>query len=167
MSDIPEDDDDPPFASPDIRLNYEAALGRFVLEFNQVDNLLGTLINTVLRRLGRSDLAEKSARWDFWLKVLVLDLLKSSTEGGGLQDISASALTNIAKERNKLAHGYFDQNPFSGDYDIVVRNVPQQYSVEKLNALTKEANELWTALRCAEGYYAFKYASDTELTISN
>jgi hypothetical protein len=158
MSEIAEDDEDPPFASPEIRLNYEAALGRFVLEFNQVDNLLGTLIELVLSHLGRSDLAEKTARWDFWLKVLVLDLLKCSAEGSGLQNILASALTNIARERNRLAHGHFDQNPFSGDYDIVVRNVPQQYSVERLDALTREANELWTELRYAEAHYTFKYA---------
>jgi hypothetical protein len=159
---LSEDDGDPPFASPEIRLNYEAALGRFILEFNQVDNLLATIIDMILGHLGRNDLAEKSVRWDFWLKALVLDLLKHSTEGAGLNDISGLALTNIAKERNKLAHGHFDQNPFSGDYDIVVRNVPQQYSVEKLNALTKEANDLWTALRYAEGHYTFKYAPEME-----
>jgi superfamily I DNA and/or RNA helicase len=41
-----DDDDEPPWASPEIRQFYEAALGRFILEFNQVDNLLGDVIKT-------------------------------------------------------------------------------------------------------------------------
>lgn len=33
----PEDDDDIPFADPAIRTDYEAALGLFILVFNEVD----------------------------------------------------------------------------------------------------------------------------------
>ena len=77
------DDDDVPWASPEIRQSYEAALG-FILEFNQVDNLLGEVIETVLNRFKRDDLAAQCARWPFWQKLLVFDLLKSSTEGVGL-----------------------------------------------------------------------------------
>ena len=33
----PSDDDGTPWASPEITANYEAALGRFILAFNQVD----------------------------------------------------------------------------------------------------------------------------------
>src|SRR5262249_25144149 len=40
------DDDDGPWASPEIRENYEIELGRFLLEFNQIENLLGTIIET-------------------------------------------------------------------------------------------------------------------------
>ena len=49
----PFDDDDTPWASPEIRANYEAALGRFILAFNQVDNELTDVIETILRRLKR------------------------------------------------------------------------------------------------------------------
>jgi hypothetical protein len=56
MTDDEPDDDDIPWASPEIRQSYEAALGRFILEFNQVDNLLGDIIETVLTRLKRGEL---------------------------------------------------------------------------------------------------------------
>jgi hypothetical protein len=38
------DDDEVPWASPEIRQSYEAALGCFILEFNRIDNLLGKII---------------------------------------------------------------------------------------------------------------------------
>jgi hypothetical protein len=33
--DFNDDDDEPPFASPEIQESYEAALGRFIVAFNQ------------------------------------------------------------------------------------------------------------------------------------
>jgi hypothetical protein len=36
---------------PEIRSNYEAALGRFILSFNELDNLLTEIIETILERL--------------------------------------------------------------------------------------------------------------------
>jgi hypothetical protein len=54
---IDDDDFDIPWASPEIKLNYEAALGRFILEFNRIDNFLTKLIDTVLARLKLRDLS--------------------------------------------------------------------------------------------------------------
>jgi hypothetical protein len=87
--------------------------------------------------------------------VLVLDLLKSSTEGASIRDIPIDLLEQIANERNRLAHGHFDQNPFSGDYEIVHKNTRKEYPVERLEALTEQARQAWTALRYAEGFYMF------------
>ena len=70
------DDDDIPWASPEIRANYEAALGRFILAFNQLDNLLTEIIEIVLRRLKRDDLVKSCIQRDFSNKVLIFDLLK-------------------------------------------------------------------------------------------
>jgi hypothetical protein len=87
--------------------------------------------------------------------VFTLDLLKSSTEGASLGDVSAEALNAIANERNRLAHGHFDQNPYSGEYDVVTKDKRWQYTVEKLDALSKRANDVWTSLRYAKAYYSF------------
>jgi hypothetical protein len=44
MTDPEADDDEAiPFASPEIREAYEAALGRFMLAFNEMDNLITDL----------------------------------------------------------------------------------------------------------------------------
>ena len=55
MTDKAPDDDDVPWASPEIRQQYEAALGRFILAFNELDNLLTEIIQTTLERLDRGD----------------------------------------------------------------------------------------------------------------
>ncbi|MDA9489564.1 hypothetical protein [Bradyrhizobium sp. CCBAU 11361] len=159
MTDEPhleEDDDDIPWASPEIQSNYEAALGRFILAFNRLDNHLTEVIETVLARLNRSDLVNACTKREFSHKLLVLDLLKTSSEGQGIKDVSMQAMRDIAMQRNKLAHGHFDQNPFDGTYDVVTKgNVRSQYSVEDLDALTESAAKAWDKLRYAEAYYAF------------
>ena len=155
--DMTEDgfDDDVPLASPEIRESYEAALGRFILAFNQVDNVLSKVIAIILDRLGREDLIPTCSTRDFPLKCLVLDLLKVSTEGAGIADVPVKLMRTIAGERNILAHGHFDQNPFDGSYDVVAKNVRAQYSVERLNGLSKQATEVWTALNYSLGFYVF------------
>jgi hypothetical protein len=151
-----EDDDDIPWASPEIQANYEAALGRFILAFNRLDNHLTEIIETVLVRLQRSDLIKACTQKEFSHKLLVLDLLKSSSEGQGIRDVSLTQMRQIAVERNKLAHGHFDQNPFDGTYDVVTKgSVRSQYSVEDLDALAATAAKAWDELRYAEAYYTF------------
>jgi hypothetical protein len=151
----PFDDDDTPWASPEIRANYEAALGRFILAFNQIDNELTDVIETVLRRLKRDDLVTACTKRDFSNKLLVLDLLKSSAEGDGIRSISMAAMREVAGERNRLAHGHFDQNPFDGSYDVLTRNVRSTYSAEMLDRLTEKADRCWDELRHASAYYEF------------
>jgi hypothetical protein len=151
----PFDDDETPWASPEIRQNYEAALGRFILAFNQVDNQLTEIIETVLRRLKRDDLITACTKNNFRNKLLVLDLLKSSAEGQGIESISIMSLREVGGERNKLAHGHFDQNPFDGSYDVVTRSVRSSYSVEMLDRLTEKTDHCWDELRHASAYYEF------------
>jgi hypothetical protein len=113
MTEDSDSDDDTPWASPEIRTNYEAALGRFILAFNQIDNQLTDIIETVLRRLKRADVINACTKGDFSHKLLVLDLLKHTTEGQGIQRVSVEAMRQVAGERNRLAHGHFDQNPLT------------------------------------------------------
>jgi hypothetical protein len=153
--DQPFDDDETPWASPEIRENYEAALGRFILAFNQVDNQLTEVIETVLRRLKRDDIVSACTKRDFSNKLLVLDLLKSSVEGKGIENVSIMAMREVAGERNKLAHGHFDQNPFDGSYDVVTRSIRSSYTVEMLDRLAAKADGCWDELRHASAYYEF------------
>jgi hypothetical protein len=97
------------------------------------------VFSTKLRTLKRGDLAKKCPGWPFWQELLTLDLLKSSTEGDDIRDVLIGLIKEVAVERNRLAHGRFDQNPFSGELD----------------ALTEKANAAWMALRHAEAYYSF------------
>jgi hypothetical protein len=155
-----EDYDDIPFASPEIREAYEVALGRFMLAFNEIDNRVTELIGTVLTRLARTDLIKLCTNQTFFQKLIILDLLGESNEGDGIlnSDISLESMRDLAKHRNHLAHGHFDQNPFDGSYEVVSskKNVAADYPVEKLDRLTADAEGLITALRYGEAFYSFK-----------
>jgi hypothetical protein len=155
MTDKAWDEDDVPWASPEIRQEYEAALGRFILAFNELDNLLTEIIQRTLGRLDRGDLVKACKQQNFALKLLTLDLLKSSREGAAIADVPIPQMKQVAGERNTLAHGHFDQNPFDGSYDIVVKNVRASYSVERLDGLTQMADKALQALRHASAVYDF------------
>jgi hypothetical protein len=65
-------------------------------------------------------------------------------------------MRQIAVERNKLAHGHFDQNPFDGTYDVVTKgSVRSQYTFEDIDRLTERTTKVWDELRYAEAYYSF------------
>lgn len=159
MSDTPdyEDDDDTPWASPEIQEAYEAALGRFLLAFNRLDNLMSEVIGMILHALKRDDLVVRCTHKEFSFKILVLDLLKTSTEGKVqvLADVPVDLIRQIAGERNVLAHGHFDQNPFDGTYEVVTTKVRAEYPVSRLDDLTRKADTAWDALRYVEAYYDF------------
>lgn len=155
MNEPIEDDDDTPWASPEIQKNYEAALGRFLLAFNRLDNLLYEIIGTMLRALKRDDLVRRCTHTNFDFKLFVLDLLKTSTEGKVLADVPIDLMKTVGGERNVLAHGHFDQNPFDGAYEVVTFKVRAEYPVARLDGLTRKADTAWEALRYVEAYYAF------------
>jgi hypothetical protein len=150
-----EINDESPWASPEIRESYEAALGRFILAFNQLDNLLTEVIEIVLRGLGREELVKCCTTRDFAFKALVLDLLKASTNGAGIRHICVDSMRALAGERNSLAHGHFDQNPFDGSYAIVGKKVYEQYSAARLNELSERATKASSTLRQAVAFYEF------------
>src|SRR5579871_3414523 len=141
-----EDDDDTPWASPEIQEAYEAALGRFLLAFNRLDDLMSEVIGRMLHALKRDDLVTRCTPKNFAFKLLILDLLKTSTEGKVLADVPIDLMKQVAGERNVLAHGHFDQNPFDGTYKVVTTRVRKEYPVSVLDALTSKADKAWDAL---------------------
>ena len=151
-------DEDISWADATVRRDYEAALGRCILHFNQLDNLLGDILKTVLLRLGRSDMVEECVyRADFSLRVRALDLLRHSTEGQGIARVPVNDLRSVAGERNLLSHAHFAENPFSSEYRLVNRKgrTEQDYTAERIDGVGRRILEAWRALRYAESYYAF------------
>jgi hypothetical protein len=158
------DEEDLPMADENIRLNYEAALGGCMLAFNQLDNLLGEVISTILMRLGREDMVKSSLKDGFRNKVRLLDLLKTSKEGGGLVNIAIKDFYDVSGERNTLAHAHFDQNPYQGDYILINSSgdETQHYTSEQILRVAANIRKVWNSLRYAEAYYAFiDYSVDT------
>jgi hypothetical protein len=148
------DEDGVPWASPEIQRDYEFALGGFMLAFNRLDNMLTAVLETSLIRIGRLDLVKSCIGENYARKILIFDLLKHSSEGPTLSPIPILLLAELGAHRNKLAHGHFEQNPFSGDYEIIAKSA-HKYSPTDLNNLAAKANKAWDALRLCEAIYAF------------
>lgn len=154
------DDDDVPWASPEIRREYVAALGAFMLEYNQLDHLLTSVLDKILIRLGRQDLVDDNNaiyKKDFATKVHVLDLLKSIPGECGIASIPVHDLRQLGQDRAVLAHGHMDQNPVDGSYRLMVkgRNKGTSFTVKRISGLTAKARQLWSALQHAEAFYWF------------
>lgn len=148
------DEDGVPWASPEIQKDYESALGGFIVAFNAVDNLLTRVIETVLIKVGRSDLVKLCTGVSYAQKLLTLDLLKQSSKGRGIADVPVALMQELGAHRNRVAHGHFEQNPFSGEYEIIGKKA-HKYSPADLDAQTAEAKKAWNALRYSEAFYTF------------
>jgi hypothetical protein len=148
------DEDGVPWASPEIQRDYEAALGRFIVAFNAVDNLLARVIETVLIKVGRMDLVKPCTEAGYSQKLLTLDLLKQSSAGRGIAEVPVALMHEVGAHRNKVVHGHFEQNPCSGEYEIIAKKA-HRYSPTDLDAQTAEAIKAWHALRHSDAFYAF------------
>jgi hypothetical protein len=155
----PAYDDDGPPVDPTIRTDYEAALGRCLLAFNQLDNLLGTILLIVLTRLDRPDLVDDCIKEaDFNKMLLIFDLLKHCKEGVGINGVPLGPLRDVAKQRNLLAHAHFDDNHgMSDEYRLEDRRkkLKQTYSTKRIDSLVQQIRAAEKPLRDAECYYQF------------
>lgn len=116
------------------------------------------MLGAVLRRLGREDLLKPCVEEaDFGLRLRFLDLLKHSTEGQALVDVPVAEMRGIAGERNILAHGHFDQNPYDGSYRLVGRGRGKApyYAATRVHDLTIQARKAERTLRYAQAVYEF------------
>ena len=97
------------------------------------------------------------SRANFSQRVRVLDLLKHTTEGTGIADVSIADLRGVAEERNMLAYAHFEQNPFSGEYWLVngKGKTVQQYTAARIDSVASRIAKVWMTLRHAEAFYDF------------
>ena len=154
------------WAPPGPRAEYEAALGRFTLAYNQMDHQLTEVIETILRRLGRQDLLTVArgasiATCEFWFRLCMLNVLKSTAEGQGIADVPVKDMRDLASERAVLAHAHMDRNPFDDSYRLISKGaVKQPYTSNRIDQLAAKAERCWEALRHAEAFYDFSDVGD-------
>jgi hypothetical protein len=151
-----EDVDDVPFADPAIRTDYEAALGQFILAFNEVDYRVSQVIRSELSDRGRADLAPAASNGPFWQRLATLEILATSARSGRLSAAPIARLRSLNTDRNNLAHGHFDQNPFDGSYAIVLAAKTRDYPVTHICSLAAELAQIAELLRTTEILYDFE-----------
>lgn len=146
------DDDDIPWADPAIQTDYEAALGLFLVRFNRLENLIGDLLEGSLAKLGRGDLYSPEDRLEAKLRQFETVLLALPQ----MHKPDFKTAKHLNGERNTLAHGHFDQNPYSGEYQIVTqRRKRVAMPIAKIVRLSEMAERVIGDFRSCEAYLAF------------
>lgn len=154
------DDDNIPWADPAIRVDYEAALGRFILAFNEVDHRLSHLIRQELLVRNRPDLADSVATGSFAQRLETLDVLSSKAENRELSSLPFARLRLLNSDRNRLAHGHFDQNPFDGSYKLSLKAKAHDYPSARIAEMATELGKIADLFRFTETFYAFEDVSN-------
>lgn len=138
-----DDDDDISWADPAIRQNYEAALGRLILAYNDLDRFVTMMIECVMHDLGDRPELQKLTHGSFSRRLDNLHMLNSIRPDKRIESIGFDDLVELNRLRNIVAHGHFEQNPFQGDYELISnQKTHKDFSVERLDDITKRLDEV-------------------------
>ncbi|MDK1493346.1 hypothetical protein QN219_25410 [Sinorhizobium sp. 7-81] len=146
-----------PFAGPEMRKKYAAAVGEFLVHFNALENAVRRTIEIILAQHHREDLLP-DLRNDYYVKQITnLQLLSLSIQG--FPELPYDRLIAINGRRNTVAHGHFDQDLFSEAYNVVGRGKRVDVSLDEIKSNTDEAIDL---LHEIEGAWAFLWFDDLD-----
>lgn len=139
----PYDDDDAyddiPWADPQIKKDYEAALGRLILAHNNVDIHLTRLIRCVLKQLGDPEPLARMTIGSFAQRLENIRMLGAITRDIRLTNVPCTEIAELNRLRNIVAHGHFEQNPFDGQYELIGnKRTHTDFSVSRLDEITDE-----------------------------
>ena len=159
---IPPQWGEEPSADPQVKRDYQAALGAFLVAFNEIDDSADRLIELALRQAGKSDLAQEvefsslTARID---ALALLGVVGNEIVGPALR----TEIRQLNVERNRLAHGHFDQNPFDGSYGVLQKRGRVRrlgYPVSSIVLSQRRAEAVSVVLRQAEAPFWFETPED-------
>ena len=147
-------DDDVPWADPNIRKEYEAALGKFILLFNELDYHVAAFVRAQLERRGLSALARQVLGEGFGRRLPIFgDLARGDPH---LSLVKVERLKSLSEDRNRLAHGHFEQNPFDGRYKLILRKTVEDYPITRVECLAQRMEEVLNRFRDAEAARDFE-----------
>lgn len=96
----------------------------------------------------------------FAQRIETLDILASTTKNNQLLALPVGKLKSLNADRNHLAHGHFDQNPFDRSYSLVLAARTRDYPVSRILALSAELAQIADQFRHAEILYDFDDLTD-------
>lgn len=149
------DDDDTPWADPQIQLDYQAALGEFVVEFNRLDDTVSKVLSYALLETKRDHLAKTYLASQFSYRVDLIDLLGGSNVQG-LASAPVADLKAVASVRNVLVHAHFDQNPFDGSYTLVQKGRDSHLKTEAIRKWSKRVADVTHKMGHFEAQWWFR-----------
>lgn len=152
------DDDgceDQTFADPNIRVEYEAALGRLILAHNEVDFRLTKALERVVLRIAPDRSLIKFATGTFAQRLNNLEMFQKISANLYAVRVDVTKLRTLNAIRNDVAHGHFDQDPFDGSFTIIgdgrgTGKKPSQYEATTLHEAEKALLEIASTLKVHE-----------------
>lgn len=155
MDDVEDNwDDGITWADPQIRVDYEAALGRLILTHNEVDLSVTRLLTRCLNRLGDPPAMKRLATGTLSERLQNLSLLKSLPIRLELSAVDIDRLIRLNRDRNIVAHGHFEQNPFDGEYMLVdAKQRQHDFPTDRLNRITDELRRVASHLSALIAFY--------------
>jgi hypothetical protein len=124
-----------------MRKKYEAALGEFLVAFNAMENYMRYTVEEICKSLGQPDLWAKLSGDDFSKQLKNLRLL--SLAEPFFADTPFDRIEKLNSQRNRFAHGHYDQDLFSNEYKVVGKSGRMEVSIEAIKKATSEADYLW------------------------
>jgi len=159
-------EDDGPWADPAIRAEYEAALGRLILAFNEVDFQLTAVIKLAVEKLDGAEALRELASGRFYQRMANLKMLQALSNELHLSKINDAKLLELNEFRNTVAHGHFDQNLADGSYVLLESErgykeqrakMRQDFPATRLDEISEEMRQQAYALRGVQAVYAFSH----------
>ena len=158
----PFDDDDfpdEPYADPAIRVGYQNALGRFIMAHNEVDFWMSAILEKAVKFIAPDGSLNQLALGNFSARATSLGLLMRVAPHLCLGGVGNGRLPELNGMRNALAHGHFDQDRYSGTFEIVNRKY-KSFQVNRLRnlndaSINAAAEELEHIASHMEGVHAF------------
>lgn len=154
------DDDDTPWADPQIQLDYQAALGEFVVEFNRLDDTLNKVLTYALSKIERDRLAKQYIASQFSNRIDLIDLLGGSNVLG-LGTAPIADLKAVVNIRNILVHAHFDQNPFDGSYTLIQKGRDSNLKTEAIRKWSQRVSDVTFKMRLFEARWMFGHVKVT------
>lgn len=141
-----DDDDvpDEPYADPAIREAYRNALGRFIMAHNEVDFWLSGILAKAVRILSPEGTLDSLAMGDFSDRAASIELLMRVAPHLCLGGVGNGRLPELNGVRNVLAHGHFDQDRYTGTFEIVSRK-HKSLQHRRLNNLNADSINAYAA----------------------
>ena len=140
------------------REQYEAALGEFLLRYNQLESTLNAIVEMLLQRCGKMHLYESADM--FARKLNQLELLCLAFDPMHYPDFAKIRTVNA--DRIELAHGHLNVDPNTGDIKTVkaqstIPNKGRPISPEQIKGASGRAKAALDDLQAMLPYIYFAH----------
>jgi len=157
------DDYQGPHADPQIKMDYEAALGRLILAHNEVDFRLAKELERIFQRIDPNHSPAMRGVRRFAERVNCLEIVQKLLGDRLTVNVDVAELRRLNDFRNAAAHGHFDQDYFDGSYTIIRSDTKARaMPVVQLDEAAKALHSIAVTLSNYEAFGQFgrEYASN-------